>query len=481
MSNITLTDDTPVDPDDEMLVAYLDGELDPKAENELMNRLTADEQLNRRLRRLQEGWEWLDTLPGVASNEKLVESTLELVVADIVKTKPKTESALSKYRLAIGITSACLLGIAAAIAAVSIIKSNRYEKELGDLEIAQHLNAYLRGRDLALMRTLSADPSWTRMIAAAREIGDFGSVGDDSIAEIPVDQRIEFIRDLPLEKRVPLAERWERFQHLDEETEQQVRQTAEAVAAQPDPDTLVTTMELYSVWIETLSPELRDRIESEDPKIQRKAIAEAIAVTQEATIWRSRDQLSDEAVERIYFVLRKILQQRIDSGDEPTIKHVESVESWIGSLDFFGDDVDTEPFVIMGLVMGRDEDESFWRSRRGPGPPFGAGRTRRDRPAPLTDEELEIIRSILPNEALDTLELVSSSFNVNEALMLRSLTLRGWAEEATRRKMPRRPESSLLERYNELTPAERERIDLMPPKIMLERIEREFRPRWSNR
>lgn len=478
MSHAALTDDVPVDPDDELLVAYLDGELDAKTENDLMDRLTEDQNLNQRLRRLQEGWEWLDTLPGVASNEKLVESTLELVVADIVKAKPKTDSVWSKYRLAIAIALASLLGIAASIIAVSIIRSNRYEQELRDLEIAQHLNGYLHGGNLELMRKLSWDPKWSQMIAAAREIGEFGPVTTGRVADVPVEQRTGMLENLPLEERVPLADRWDRFLRLNEESEKQVRRTAAAVAAQTDADSLLTTMEWYAVWIEKLPPELRDRIESEDTKVQRQAIDEAIAVTQASTIWRSRDQLDDEAVERIYFALRQILQQRIDDGDEATIKHEEMIRNWSTSAGFLPEGFDIEPFVIMGLVTGRDDDGGFNRGRRGP--PFGGGRSR-DRPASLGDDELEMIRLILPDDANDTLELVSSSVDMEDTLVLRNLTLRGWAEEATRRKMPRRPETTLLQRYNDLLPEERQRIDLLPPKEMLERIKRGSRPSWPPR
>jgi hypothetical protein len=316
------------------------------------------------------------------------------------------------------------------------------------------------------------------MIAAAREVGEFGSVSTSRVAEVPVEQRTGMLENLPLEERVPLADRWDRFLRLNEESEKQVRRTAAAVAAQTDAESLLTTMEWYAVWIEKLSPELRDQIESEDTEVQRQAIDEAIAVTQASTIWRSRDQLDDEAVERIYFALRQILHQRIDDGDEATIKHEEMIRNWSTSAGFLPEGFDIEPFVIMGLVTGRDDDGGFNRGRRGP--PFGGGRSR-DRPASLGDDELEMIRLILPDDAHDTLELVSSSVDMEDTLVLRNLTLRGWAEEATRRKMPRRPETTLLQRYNDLLPEERQRIDLLPPKEMLERIKRGSRPSWPSR
>ena len=87
MSTAKLSDDTPLDPDDELLVAYLDHELDRKEQSELENRLMEDEPLRARLQQLQTGWDLLDDLPKPEPSLKLVESTLELVVADIVKTQ----------------------------------------------------------------------------------------------------------------------------------------------------------------------------------------------------------------------------------------------------------------------------------------------------------------------------------------------------------------------------------------------------------
>ena len=47
MSTVTLPDNTPLGPDDELLVAYLDGELDRKGQAELENRLLDEEPLRR--------------------------------------------------------------------------------------------------------------------------------------------------------------------------------------------------------------------------------------------------------------------------------------------------------------------------------------------------------------------------------------------------------------------------------------------------
>ena len=87
--SLLLTDNHPVDPDDELLVSYLDGELDERCRKSVESRLVRELNFQKRLQALQTGWEWLDELPVESTDEQLVESTIELVVADLA---PKSKS-----------------------------------------------------------------------------------------------------------------------------------------------------------------------------------------------------------------------------------------------------------------------------------------------------------------------------------------------------------------------------------------------------
>ena len=256
-SSVLLSDDAPLDPDDELLVAYLDGELDAEAESSLMDRLVDEPELNRRLQQLQDGWDWLDKLPDVMPSERLVESTLELVVADIVKAKPKTESLAARYRWPLGIACACLIACLATLAVDAAVKSISYRQELEELALAENLDAYRHGQDLALMRTLVGDPSWRQMITAMRELGEFLPHSTPRIAETPLGQREHLIANMSLAERQRLAAHWERFVNLDPADKQQIRQTASEVAVQSDAKTLLDTMESYEEWRQTLPTELR--------------------------------------------------------------------------------------------------------------------------------------------------------------------------------------------------------------------------------
>ena len=199
----TLSDDTPLDPDDELLVAYLDGELDRKEQAELENRLLDDDKLRKQLQQLQTGWDLLDDLPDPAPSLKLVESTLELVVADIVKAKPKSDSIWSRYRLPIAVAAVCLLGILGSFAIVATMNSRAYQQQLEDLAIVENFDAYNLGSDLALMRQLAANSDWSNMVTASREIGDIQIESIANLAASPLEEREQTDQATAFGKRGP--------------------------------------------------------------------------------------------------------------------------------------------------------------------------------------------------------------------------------------------------------------------------------------
>lgn len=470
MSTARLSDDTPLDPDDELLVAYLDGELDRKGQAELENRLLEDQNLRSRLQQLQTGWDLLDDLPNPHPSLRLVESTLELVVADIVKTKPPSASIWSRFRLPMSVAGLCLVGVLTAYIVASTTKARAYQRQLQDLAIVENLNAYNHGSDLTLMRQLAADPAWIQMVAAAREIGDIQDEMITNVSATPVAEREQLIEELPLEKREELNSHWERFMRFDEEDRQRIRRTAEAVAQQADAEFLLQSMQAYARWRENLPPELRDKIESDDPQEHRAAIKEAIEREQKSISRRSSLKLSDDAIDWIYFALRQIVQQRVDEGDEATLRQLERFKSFPpGGLD-----------PILGVIFSITRSESIGRGTRGfirPGggrPGGTAGERMVGAPAPLRLDELDLIRLSLPDREKDILDSVAGGLPLNEAM-----TLGHWAEEAARRNSPwaGRDKLTLLERYNELPEGERERIDLLPPKAILNELQRDsYRP-----
>jgi anti-sigma factor RsiW len=71
-----------LDPVDEELVAYLDGEIDASGRVRIERRLAGDAGFRDRLRRMQQTWEALDLLPRSHAGDAFTSSTMTMVVAE---------------------------------------------------------------------------------------------------------------------------------------------------------------------------------------------------------------------------------------------------------------------------------------------------------------------------------------------------------------------------------------------------------------
>ncbi|GAA5510262.1 hypothetical protein [Novipirellula caenicola] len=479
MSLKLLTDDAPLDPDDELLVAYVDGELDHESRTQLEDRLLDDESLRRRLQSLQQGWDYLDDFPALTPCEKLVESTLELVVSDIVKPTPDQSAPraiVRRFRWPLITAGLCVLGVLGAAATIYGIRTLHYQSELADLAVAENMDAYLAGRDLQLMRDLALNESWSNMVTAMKDIGDL-STPEPIVSNVDLSEREDVIETLTLVQRSQLDSNWKRFTRLEGHDQQQIRETAERVQAAANPDVLLQTMQIYSVWRETLASDLRDKIESDDLDLRREAIKQAIDQTQLAMSKRSSLNLSDDTIERIAFALHQILKQRLKNDDPGVTRFVSRLKQLVDS--------DRAEMMAIGAMVFGDSGRPDGRGGRfgfgrGPGGPNGpgdrgsSGNAPNDRPAPLTLEELSMIEIILSDADRDVLDSIAGD---PRNPIMEGVTLRYWAEETVRRKAWTRNENetTLVDRYQQLDSRERELIDLLPAKQAIDRLTPSYR------
>jgi hypothetical protein len=395
------------------------------------------------LQQLQTGWDMLADLEGPATSSKLVESTLELAVTDIVQPFGRTTGLLGRHRWSLAVLVACLVGVGTTLLAASVVKTRQYNRQLKDLAIVENLDAYLYGDDLELMRQLAADKEWRQMIGASREVGKSADTSAESITSVsatPLPEREAMIAELPLEKRAELKSRWERFKRLELSERDRIRAAADTVSNQTDQADLLQTMNAYALWRETIrSTELRDNIESTDPATRQQAIIAAKQQTQRQIAERYSYMLDEETVERLYYVLREIVLERVEHGDPNIKRGFEQIKKIAGDRD----PIDT----ALAITVLRSE----W---------FGA-----NPPDPLSESELNWIRLVLPDRAAESLHVITGGFP-----MLESSTLRIWAEEAVRRRYRPQKTDTTLERYQSLDPEDRDVLDLLPPRDILENL-----------
>lgn len=468
MSMSILSDDgAPLHPDVELLVSYLDGELGSREREELEQRLMDDDALRGRLQELQSGWDWLDDLPKAPSNEKLVESTLELVVDDIMK-KSSAKIVASPTRSRWYLVGAVLLGsLALGLLSFSLAqwrRSQQFDNELADLKYAEYLNAYVYGSDLSFMRTLESNRSWVSVIKTAHEVGVLNPQPAGLVSRVEVSELMGAIKSLELDDRAYLEQRFDRFKRLDPSEQEKIRQTAAAVHAKPDAESLLATMRDYAIWHASLPPSVQQQLNSGDEILRNAGLKKGIELTRSAI--QSGKFLEDEDADRLYYALEQFLDERLI--DQPDWKRILSAKD---SRSKYRRHLTIRQMVGSDLVPGSPEGTS-------PISPI----------SPISEQELEMLANLLTNEAKSNLDAILSlaNFDFQQAALVE--TMRVWATEACNRKIRRSPEQPVAEWYRELDPDKRDALDLLTPdemKVEWNRLRKGtrplFRPPPSNR
>ncbi|MEM6979005.1 MAG: hypothetical protein AAF539_05000, partial [Planctomycetota bacterium] len=148
MNQSNATTSIQVQDDDEILVAYLDDELSPDDRRSLEARLIDDAALRDRMRQLQTSWDLLTELPSPTPNTKMVQSTMELVVADLTGQTQRERSTSKKSRLALPSSplKRQVIWFVAAASAMALLAMGfahyRSVRQQRDFPIAMDLDAY---------------------------------------------------------------------------------------------------------------------------------------------------------------------------------------------------------------------------------------------------------------------------------------------------------------------------------------------------
>ena len=135
-------------PDDEALVAYLDGELDRGSASEIEMKLAGDAQLRRRLNDLRAAWDLLEELPLVEPNPRFAQSTIEMVAMNAASLSDKQVDHRTRWRWAIAtlliLPLMFALGYAAVRASQRLAESQAIEQLhiLADWDALKNVGSY---------------------------------------------------------------------------------------------------------------------------------------------------------------------------------------------------------------------------------------------------------------------------------------------------------------------------------------------------
>lgn len=483
MNQSSLQDDAPVDEVDEQLVAYLDGELPPEEVKLLEQQLGSSESLRARLRELQNGWDLLDELPHASSSNQLLETTIRMAAVDggpakVASRATPTRRQITRIVLLIAITAACYL---IGLSAVRLRGYLDYRKQLRDLPLAMHLDAFLRSSDLEMMEALADWEQWQQANQIADRLGQWNFSLAEQIDEATPKEREKLLPKLSIEDQQTVSAAWERFERVDEPQKQRIYELSEKVAKHPQSKQLLETMDRFAAWFETLSVDERDKLATGTDKEREETVRVALErTTKQWTRQRGRE-LSDEEVDTIYHAVRQIARLRLKQIQETASDEVAATIRNFGSSNQ-SMNPQFEAFFLRRLFEAREDVPQGPPAVPGAppaptpgsfGPPFMPGgdasfqvmrAVMESIRGPLQNHELYMIESVLPNKLADDIESTAGVPTLREEL------LRSLADESLRRIQFNRSGMTWVERYQARSPSDREQIDLLPADRMLREL-----------
>lgn len=241
--------DTPT-PQDEQLVAYLDGELDAEGRERLESQLATDTKLRARLQSLERTWEMLDELDTAPVGEPFTHTTLEMVALAAGEEVERENSDAPRKKRRWWIMSIILLtaSVAAGFASVALFTPDPNTRLLEDLPLLERFDSYRYVESVEFLETLRDKGMFAETDGKPESVPAL--IAADSSAE----QRRRFLAAMSPDEKEQLRTDEERFDRLPDEERWRRRRLHEELRADSDAERLETILNRYYAWLTTLPP-----------------------------------------------------------------------------------------------------------------------------------------------------------------------------------------------------------------------------------
>lgn len=304
----SVTRPQPETPDNEELVAYLDGELPPDACRRIEQRLAADPEYRRQLQELDQTWEALDELPQSTAHDEFTRTTLGMITVEAerdLSAQRDSQPALRRRRTLLFVL-VCVVATTVGLAAAHVLAPNPDEALLADLPTVTQVDLLTQVGDVDYLRGLSQMPLG---LFTENETELEQELAQLELADAPSrDDRRHWVEQLPADQRAELAGQWKRFQSLSPapETQQRLRGLQQQIAQAADAETLQKTLVAYGQWLTRRTPGEQAELRSLPTDQRLRRVKEFIRQDNR----RAARQLSPEEARALRDAVLSLVEQR---------------------------------------------------------------------------------------------------------------------------------------------------------------------------
>ena len=246
--------------DSELLTAYLDGELADADSAAIEKRLAEDPSFHAHMRDLQSAWDMLDSLPLVQPNSHFVQTTVEMAIAGHTNKKPTNGIILKSLLL--------LLVPAIAFATSYFLKRESIEQPerelVKELPLIENHDRYDKvifedsAEDgIAFLKSISAKGLFRQIDdlfqvdSPVEPLNDFDEPSHPP-TEKSIRERSDRLSRMTDEQLDELFDKKEKFESLNTEQQNTLREFHEMLTLEPDRNKLVEVLASYYDWLKIL-------------------------------------------------------------------------------------------------------------------------------------------------------------------------------------------------------------------------------------
>lgn len=262
------------DPLDEVLVAYLDGQLSAAESDALESRLAADDRARSRLQSLDRVWNALDALPRSTASAAFTRSTVEMAAVSSVAgdlAKPDAASRRSLPRLPRW-TLVAAAGVAAGWLAVAMLVGLRDRGLLRDLPVAMQASALQQVQTFGFLQRFASEQPRLIEAVLSDELRQ-ESRSWDEVTGMTMPERRQWLEGLPSAESADAADSVVAFRSLTEAKQASLREFVETVAASDQGDVYREAALAYRQITDRLSAARRSELRQMSDSERLAAIA----------------------------------------------------------------------------------------------------------------------------------------------------------------------------------------------------------------
>ena len=264
--------------DDELLVAYLDGELDVATRQRIEDQLANDAKSRARLLHLQRSWDLLDWLPKCETDEVMTRTTLEMVAAHAGGDTPAMVQAnvvARRWPRGLAVVASIAISALAGYGLVAALSLRAYQRNLQELPLAALVQ---HGADVESVDFLDAlyEKKIFSVDVAAEETGPL----DGLVLVKQISQIQNHVEQLDLEDQEQLQQLRDQLSHLTPEDQRRLRSLRQELLDSPSPEIArrrQRVMEEYHRWLSERTPRQRAELKDQLLKLDSGRRADEIA------------------------------------------------------------------------------------------------------------------------------------------------------------------------------------------------------------